>query len=269
MAGSNPDAQHAPTPQRIRKAREQGQIPFSRDLIWAGIWIAGFSGIGWLGQSLLQSWTESVQTVWSAGPQSFLSQSRTSPEVFSEFQLVGWQLIGLLSFVGAAALLFNLLQGNVGWFPQRIVPRMSRLFEKERGINVDGFLKSVTTLLKIASLGSVSLLFIYWNRNELMMLGADSIQLTAQQATKLLAGFGLQVAIVLGIWGLVDYGTARLAWFRSLMMTDQQLRDEQRESTGNAQVQSVPMELPDRQHSPQPEGRQIDSKVNQVDEGAG
>lgn len=237
----NPEANHAPTPQRIRRAQQEGHFVRSRDLVWAGIWIASFCALTWFGETIVGNWRELTRHAWSPNQPMNLS---TVVDSATEYQAFLLELLPLVLLIAFGALIFNLVQGGLGIFPERVMPRASRLFQRQRSGWFDRMLTATNSILKVISIVSVAGIFVYLKRNQLMQLGEEDVETTYSQGAQVLMAISLQVAIVLGIWGVVDYATSRFSYLRSLRMTDQEIRDEQRMIEGDPRIHSIRQELP-------------------------
>ncbi len=230
----NGDANHAPTPQRLQRARSEGTLCRSQGLIWSGIWITFVSAIAWWGPLVIARWQAFTRETWTAD--SVLNRDG------SYWPAVAGLLMNLFPFlllIAAATLALNFMQGGFSFFPDRIVPRLSRLVPERQPFSLEHLIRGTTTLLKVVSLLSITVIFVIWKQHEILTLGNHAADATFDSVCRLLLTFCVQVAMVLGCYGLLDYGVARFEYMRGLRMTDREILDEQRQLDGDPRIHSA------------------------------
>jgi flagellar biosynthetic protein FlhB len=221
------------TPRRRQKAREQGQVARSRDLV---------AGLGTMSALLLVSWQMSDFT---ANWRTWLRQQLDYAATHAEPSSPGWRS-GLFLFRGLAvaaglgwvvATIGGMAQGGLVFAPSALAPnlnrfnpvaRMGQLFSLAA---VSRMLKSLLPTAFIVYL-AVTLLRRDWqNLPSLMHASAGGVLAFTTGRMFELAWKG---ALVLLVWSAADYLLERWRHENDLKMSRQDIRDEFKETEGNA-----------------------------------
>lgn len=244
MAEQTEDRKHKATPQRRKRAREQGQFAQSRDLSSALMLLLGV-GLLWLSGPMLLSalkanLTESLTIQGFAETDLLRGDGDALVGHISGKMLrcLGVLLPLLLGICGVAILNnwfqsgFYLFPGKLGLDVSRINPLQgfSRIFDGPNAAKVAFGLVKLVLIVIIALNGVRST----WTK----VLSSVSLTTTAVAGLswQLVLGFGLQIAVAMVLVGLAEYGFQWWRHERSLMMTDDELREEMKSSTGDPQL---------------------------------
>jgi flagellar biosynthetic protein FlhB len=224
-----------PTPRRRQKAREQGQIARSRDLVAA---------LGTLTAILLLAWQlPAFVSDWRGLLRRELDSASASPDQL----LPGWRT-DLLIFRGAAlaaglswmiATLGGVAQGGLVFAPSALTPNLSRLSPASR-LGQLFSLSAVSHLLKallptaVIVYLAIALLARDWLRLPALLHGSGSglVAFTTGHMFEL----AWKASLVLLIWSGTDYFLERWRHENELKMSRQDLRDEFKETEGNPAV---------------------------------
>jgi flagellar biosynthesis protein FlhB len=222
------------TPQRRKKAREQGQVARSRELP-SLLAIAGATGTVMLMSHGMASHWRSFYSglLGSAAGDNF---SAGGPVLFwSAVEVLRWTvpvfLVALL-FSGAA----GLAQGGVTIAPAALQPKFER-FNPSNRLGQILSLTSVSNLGKsLFPFGAILLLGISALRShwaELVRVSETDIRALSSVVAALALNLVWKAALVLLAWAAVDYG---LVWRQNenqLKMSREEIKQEHKESDGN------------------------------------
>lgn len=227
-----------PTPQKLRKAREEGRFPVSREFV-AGVQFCCFAAI----------------VVWTAGswwPHAGLLMRRSLLEAFRPGepwqaiqQAAGWMtsslllplaLTGLVIF--AAGLMGQLSATGFGLALTKAGPDLTRLNPSQRlkGLipqNLRSLREALLLLLCVSVIGlysSRALLAEHLSVARMTLRGG--VAFVGEQIGSLL----LHAAGFLFIWGVIDLAQARRRYTNELKMTKQEIREEHRQNDGSPEV---------------------------------
>lgn len=237
MFQDNADAQHAPTPTRLQTARADGDVTVSRSLSGAiqlmGMLLVIWLFLGYLGSSL-KSFT---RTVW--GHSEISASEYQVDQLAASLAPVGWAMLPVL----AVGFVFTVLSvvGQTGpmWLPQRVGLDPTRISPRQwlqRVFSPSHLLASLMALPKLIIVGSAAAFAGYLNWKEIMTMGGYAIEPMMERLVGLLLKIGFQTALILFVFGLIDYALRWTARQRRLRMSDEQLRQEQRMQSGNPQT---------------------------------
>lgn len=235
------DRQFEATPQRLRKARERGEVAQSRELTTAGVLLLAMlvapSLAGAAGGSLLRTMALSLGSLHTA---------ELSPAGLRELGLqwaavAGGALGPLLAAVIAGTLFLSLLQTGPLLTLYPIQPRLDRLNPAQslrRLCSWRGCAETLKSLLRLVAIALTAYTVLRGRGPELLSLGEAEVGAALAVTGRLVWELGLKVALVLVILGAADYAYQRFEHGRSLRMTREELRQEMREGEGDPQVRS-------------------------------
>jgi flagellar biosynthesis protein FlhB len=222
------------TPQRRKKAREQGQVARSRELPNLLAITGAVGAVMLLGQGMAKNWhTFYVGLLGSATGENFTAGG---PVLFwTAFEILRWIVpVLLVAFMlsGAAAL----AQGGINIAPAALRPNFERLNPGKRFgqivslTSLSGLGKSLLPFGAILVLGYTALRS-HWTG--LVTASEMDVRELSSGVASLSLNLAWKAALVLFAWAAVDYG---LVWRQNenqLKMSREEVRQEQKESDGN------------------------------------
>lgn len=227
----------AGTPQRRKKARDEGDSVRSRELLSAVAMMAGVLALGSVATGFIHSW------------RVIFEQSLTSASVHSDVGEMQWVLatrrmvapvllpVGMVmaaSFLGALSV--GLAQGGgFSIHPKAIGIKAGRLNPMTNAAQMFS-LKSATRVIKSLVPAAAMCLFGW------VALKALMIPMPVMSVVRLPHAFGSAYTLALDAawvtlgWSGLDYAVEWMAWNKRMKMTRQQMKDEMKEAMGNPQV---------------------------------
>jgi flagellar biosynthetic protein FlhB len=228
-----------PTPQRLKKARREGQIPRTPEL---GTW-AGVAAASVLMPMLLKNTFTAVQQLFIQ-----VGAVVSHPETTAPSKLFGQALSAFLSTVLPVALGLMLVgviasasQGGVHVAAKAIKPSFKKL-NPLRGIKRmfggQGLWEALKALLKTAALGTV--VFVSSSRAKELVSAAGALPLSAVTST--FASCAVLLMRVTAVTGLViaigDYIIVRNRTMKQLKMSRYEIQQESKQSEGDPHMKS-------------------------------
>ena len=228
-----------PTPQRLKKARKEGQIPRTQEL---GTW-AGVAASSVLMPMLVSHMFEAVQRLFVQ-----IGAVAKHPEVGQLSTLLGDALnaflttllptaLGLMT-VGIAA---SAAQGGVTFATKAMKPTLKKLnpfpgFKRMFGFH--GVWEAVKALIKTAALGTV--VVITSGTAQTLVSSSGSLPLSAVAATFSSAAVSmLRVVALTGLGiALADYIVVRKKAMKKLKMSKYEIQQENKNSEGDPHVKA-------------------------------
>ena len=223
------------TPRRRQKAREQGQVARSRDLVAGLGTMTAVMLLAWQLPAFASDWRGLLrQTLDSAAirPDQLLPVWRNQLFIFR-----GVALAATLSWL--VATLGGVAQGGLVFAPAALTPNLSRLSPASRMGQLFS-LSAVSHLLKalvptgIIIYLAITLLARDWMRLPALLHGTANGLLAF--TTGHMFELAWKAALVLLVWSAADYFLERWRHENELKMSRQDLRDEFKETEGNPAV---------------------------------
>jgi len=230
------DKTEQPTPRRRQEARQRGQVAKSQDLSGAIVLAAGLAALAVLGTGMFWQVIAFARFSFMGAPPYELTTGAATAHLQWLMAYVAKLLAPFMIAIGSAALAGTLLQTgfvlsghSLRWEWSRINPvyGMKRIFSRR------GFMRLVTSVFKVAMVGSVAYFTIRGQILGLMgTIDADFWQIIAF-AGKAVLVLGIRVTVVLLVLAILDYGFQKWQHERDLMMTRQEIREEMRRLEGD------------------------------------
>jgi flagellar biosynthesis protein FlhB len=234
MPAGNEDRTERATPKRRSQARERGQVGRSADLNSAGVLIAGLFGVSLLGPKVVDATASAMTNIFGqiSRPHNVISGAG----FHGLMMLVGKTILVTVGPIAGicvlAGITLNVLQIGLRFSPKALQPSFSalnpingfkNLFSSRTLFNL------VKDLIKLAIVGGLVALALI---PDLTHLGASvgttpfGLGLLLKSGTKSIA---MRAAFAYLVIGLADYAWQRYQFEKSIKMTKQEVRDENKQ----------------------------------------
>ncbi len=232
-----------PTPRRLKKAQEGGQLPQSQELGTAFTLLSLLAAMVLMGPNLLQWCRVKLEAgLAPTGSSAAISDTQAILHLahanITDFLTVLLPILGILSVGGVLA---SVAVGGVNFSPGAIrfrwdainpVNALGKLLNKRSLVNL---------LLSVAKLAFVSLIVWVYLKDQLETVAglrwAWSMQIMASLGDILL-GLFIRVGIAVLIIGLVDAAYQKWSYMQDLKMTREEVRQEHKDTDGAPEVKA-------------------------------
>ncbi|MDT0176804.1 flagellar biosynthesis protein FlhB [Pantoea sp. RRHST58] len=236
---SDEDKTESPTPHRLEKAREEGQIPRSRELTSVLMLLVGLM-ILWLGGTLMARQLAAMVASGLRFDHSMVSDSKLIIGHISN--LIGLAVMALLPLMGGlvlVAIAAPMLLGGIVLSGKSIkmdfkklnpLPGFARMFAAQ------AWTELFKGILKAILVGSVGGWYIWSHWPEMLRLISQS------PTNALMHGLGMIAAccalVILGLIPMVGYDVfwQLYSYYKKLRMSRQEIRDEFKQQEGDPHV---------------------------------
>jgi len=236
---ADPDKTEKATPRRRQKAREEGQVPISAELLSGLGFIAVSVVFMYVGKSLLDSLVNGTQMVFQI---SDLDLNAFEDLIIYAYQSFSSTLIYLAFIIFAAALVslaIGLLQTRFLFSSKPLVPDLNRLNPLtglKRMFSLRSLFELAKAILKIAIIGFVGYSVINGNYDRIMLTVDSDIMDGSLIIWDVLTELMIKCAIALIIVSIADYFYSRYEYEKNIRMTKQEVKEEFREIEGNPEL---------------------------------
>ncbi len=241
MSEAGGDKKHPATERRRDQARREGQMPRSADLTSATLLLVAVGLLRWFGPQIIQQMgiflTDSLT---DAGPRVINTSDAIGllVRVVILFAITMLPLCGMF-LLGTVAV--NLAQTGIMFLPEKVSVQWSNVNPIQgfqRMLSLPNFVRLAFGLFKL-----VVVVFVAYYALKTMSRGVLAAgDLTPAQVAHLLIDLTLDICLRIGgalfILAVLDYGFQRWKFEQDLMMTDQELRDEMKESEGDPRLKA-------------------------------
>ncbi|MCS7298885.1 MAG: flagellar biosynthesis protein FlhB [Spirochaetia bacterium] len=237
-----------PTEYRLRKAREEGNIPQSQDLASGIVLLLMFWAISFMAMNIFRGVYELFNVAIETIGSKEISVSSINNLIFISGRVVLGFLLPLLLLAVFASILSHGLQTRFSFSWKKIMPEFRRVFDIPRNFkrvffSRDAFFNLIKTIVKMVVI-SVALYFVISSEIE----NFKRIMFNEpMQGFFYVASFSFKVAnvavVALLIFSIFDYLYQRWSFRRSLRMTPRELKQEIKEFEGDPQIRARIREL--------------------------
>ena len=228
-----------PTPRKLEKAKEDGQIPRSKELNTSLLLLAAVLGLMTLGADVVNHMIGVMKFTFTppreAGfdPQymlRYLSNSAISMAV---------SLAPLMAVIAVSALVSPVLLG--GWLlsAKSLMPKPSRLNPIKglgRMFSMNALVELAKALAKFFVIAPMAITVLMIYQTELLSMGASSVQAAIVHSAELLLWIVFLVAASTILIAVVDVPYQLYDNNKKLKMTLQEVKDEMKDSDGKPEV---------------------------------
>ena len=229
-----------PTQRRLEKAREDGDVLSSKEMLVFASGVSALIIIGALGlfsQGVLDAWGSLF--IFS-NPDELLTAKFAKGWSGYAIVLSGAAIFGIptmlfiiltQSFVGNG-LSFNPKGFSFKAEKLNIIKGLGRIF------SVKGLVELIKAIAKVVFLTAVVITFLWFSLTRIVYLNVGSLDDGIAVLYRLLILFILSILIVLCLIAIGDYIWSRHSWLQKLRMSRQDMKEEFKETEGSPEVKS-------------------------------
>ncbi|MFZ2445911.1 MAG: flagellar biosynthesis protein FlhB [Syntrophobacteraceae bacterium] len=242
MAATTQERTEQPTGKRITQSRERGQIPKSRDLTAVGVLLLGSLGVYFSSGLILDRFRQLLETTWTREsftvPGYFATSGFSTSVVISLFAMITPSVLVML----ATAILFNMVQMKGFIFSFKALRVGLSNLNPGAGLKRMVSLRSLTELVK----SCLKLLVVTYAVYSVMWPERAALaELSGREVAESMSVMGmLGLRIIIRVAGfmfalsLLDFLYQKWQTNKDMMMTRQEVKEEQKQSEGNPQIKS-------------------------------
>jgi len=240
MAESEGDKTEAPTARRRMEARQQGNIPRSRDLTSSVLLIGGLLLMRWFGAGVVFSLRDVVAVMLSPASMVEFNGSKVGPQVLLIMEKVGIAVAPLLGGVIILVVIINIAQVGLNFSPQRLAINFGAL-NPVRGFSKlfsfgQGGLQLLMNILKVSLVGGFAWSAISGRLGQIVAVQQFSFVQIFAFGGDMVFSIGIRVGVLLLVLSILDYIYQRHRVEQSLKMTKPEVKDEMRSMEGDPMV---------------------------------
>ena len=229
-----------PTQRRLEKAREDGEVLSSKEMmVFASAATALFiiAALGFFSKNILDAWG----SLFIFGHQDELFSAKTTNS-WRGFRIIltGSAIFGvptIIFLILTQSIIGNGLSFNPKSFsfkPEKLnlIKGLGRIF------SVKGLAELIKAVAKVVLLTGVVIAFLWYSLSRILYLNVGSLDDGINTLYQILILFILSILIILCLIGIGDYIWSRHTWLQKLRMSRQDLKEEFKETEGSPEVKS-------------------------------
>lgn len=229
------------SPRQLEKAREQGDVPRSREIGTFTVLAAAALGFWISGEAMVRQLKHMLLLGLQFKREQLFDPQRLGVDWGQQLFDLLLAFLPLAGLLLLAALASPALIGGWLFHTPALVPKFSKL-NPLKGLANMVSMRSLSELLKAIAktllVGSVAWLVIRGQLDALLALASQAPRESTAEHVRLLLTCFIGLVAALAVIALIDGPYQMWSYTRKLMMTRQQLRDEAKESDGNPEIKA-------------------------------
>jgi flagellar biosynthetic protein FlhB len=232
----------APTPKRLREARQRGNVSRSQEVVSIGVLLVAVVGMRLVAHAL---WNN-MANLLREGLGNHQREEFTQQSAFQFGQVTGTRVLlamaPLFAMLALGAVALNMAQTGLILSSEKLKPKLSHVNPGaglKRIVSIDGLVNLAKALLKMAIIAIVVYMTVQSQMSEIAGLAQFSVGDGTGRLAALAFDVAIRAAVVLFILAVGDYAWQRRKWLKQMRMTKEEIRQEFRESDGDPQVKQA------------------------------
>ncbi len=227
-----------PTPHKIEQARKKGDIAKSNDLTVAASYLGFLVAVFALGSAAIVAASEKL-TIFLSSPDMLLSAilGPGGSQLSASIVLAAIApIIALFAMPFVAALMSLVAQRAIIVAPSKLAPKLNRISPiagAKNKFGVSGVVEFLKTLVKMLAVATATTLYLKSKFNEIIGLAQSNPVTMVGVMFEVLVDLLVVICILSILVGVVDFLWQRYNHAKKLMMSFQEMKDENKESEGD------------------------------------
>jgi flagellar biosynthetic protein FlhB len=229
-----------PTPRRIKKAREDGQVGKSNEVPTAATMLISAIAIAATGPEIMRAMMTCTTTAFQRSVEAAYDMNPVWNVFVNSIVALGWAFMPFVALLFVALLAAHIGQTGLLIAPKSLMPKASRLnaFKKIKDIlgPAPALMRTTVAALKIGFVGLVVVAVIMDDLGELQTAASRepaALLLSLGNAiVKLMFATGLALAVV----AVIDFTYQRTRYINNLKMTREEVKKENKDEEGTPEV---------------------------------
>lgn len=237
---------HDPTPQRLRKAREEGNVFQSKEIVSVGMLMIAAAMLFWGGPHAFDALQRMAARLYREAPHTTLTV-RSIPALFSQ---IGWTLAPVLApFFGVlvlAGLALNVAQTGLNFTLKPLQPKANRISPLQgfkRIFSSKGLFNVAKSVVKVAVVGPLAYFAIKGRMDEILMLHTLPLPTILGTASGWIFALLAQMLGALLLLSGIDFAFEKWKYTQDLKMTEQEMKEETKQSEGDPHMKGKRREM--------------------------
>jgi len=238
---SDQEKTESASPQRLEKAREDGQVPQSRELATFVVLMTGGATLWMMASGLGQTLSHIVRGGLQFDPAIARDSSYVMAQLSNQFFEAALALAPFLALVVIATLASPLLLRGWLFSAKAFAPKFDRLNPLsgiKRMFSTQGLIELVKSLAKVGLLGGVAAWLIGSNLGAILSLSLEEPSLAIQHMGDIIGKVFMLAAGAMIFIVVLDLPYQLWSYYNKLKMTKEQLRQESKESEGDPHLKA-------------------------------
>lgn len=227
------------TPKRLEKAREEGQIPRSRELTTTALLLGGTVGLYIFGQGMVDVLMKIMSYTFSIEREAIFDTNYMAIKLARAFGEAVFSMFPLFAVLLVASILGPIALG--GWLlsAKSMAPKASRMNPiagLKRMFSVKSLMELAKALAKVLVILSVAVGFLLFKQHEILALSGEGVNPAIVHSIEISIWAAILFSVVTIVVALIDVPFQIWDHSKKLKMSRQDVKDEMKDSEGKPEV---------------------------------
>jgi flagellar biosynthetic protein FlhB len=198
-------------------------------------------GLRWLGGPLCERVALGMVETFSGGLAVSWTFQDATQHLFGAAAVLAMAILPVLSLMFIAGIVVNVSQTGLLLTPTAVAPKLSNispLAGLKRILSVRGLMRLGFGIFKVMIITVVAYVAVRTRAEAIVSMWSETVPVLARALFENIFGICLWIAAALLVLGVIEYAFQRWRYEEDLKMTDQEMREEMKESQGDPQMQA-------------------------------
>ena len=236
---SGQDKTEEPTAQRLKKAREDGQIARSQELAPAAMMVIATMFFSMMGHHIFSSMSNLFKSQLQFD-RRITDKAELLPAIFGSSIVDGFLIVlPLMAILYVIAILSTTLAGGLIFSPKMVLPNFGKLSIMSgigRMFGARAAVELLKAILKFTLVATVLWSLVTRQMDQMMQLGQMAVEPALVSAGWMIGESALWLSLSLLVIALIDAPYQRYSFIKRMRMTKQEVKDEMKDMEGRPEV---------------------------------
>ena len=228
-----------PTGRRIQKAREEGQVPRSKELSTMAVLMSGAIALlifgSWIAEALFHIFQDNLVLQ----REDLFDKYQMGRHVLGAAEAVIWALLPFFIIMVIASIAGNTALGGFLWSVKALKPKFSKLNPIEgikRLFSLDSLVELGKSVLKVALVVAFTLAILNARTEPILHLSQEPLKPAILNGVKELAWAFFMLSCAMIVISSIDIPWQMHSYKKKLKMTKQEVKDEMKDIEGKPEI---------------------------------
>ncbi|CAD72044.1 EscU/YscU/HrcU family type III secretion system export apparatus switch protein [Rhodopirellula baltica] len=239
MSDSGGDKKHSASERKRRQAREKGQIAKSQDLTSATLLLAAIGALYAIGGNMAAYLSGGIEQALGETKLAPMTNQDATQYMLQISQRLAMAAVPMMILMFIGGVLINVFQSGLLLSTDKLMPKLSNISPMsgaKRILSLQGVMRLVFGMFKVGIIGGIAYLALRAHHGDVISMASLSVPQLAKSMFDTLFGVSLWIGVGLFVLALLEYVYQWWKTEQDLMMTDQEVRDEMKDTEADPQV---------------------------------
>lgn len=228
-----------PTGKRLADARKKGQVPRSKELNTMALTLFGVAAMMALGDNFSSVLQQQFQNHFQLTREDLFDTNALIAHLISGFQDALLMLLPFFAVMIVVAVLSSVALGGFNVSTEAMQPKLSKLNPisgLKRVFGPKGLMELFKSLAKFVLVATVTVLVLWSWAPDILSLGEMDVEVALDKAMHLVGWAAMLIASTMILMAIIDVPFQLWQHKKELKMTQQEVRDELKQTEGRPEV---------------------------------